>query len=246
MHSIVTILITPPLPLIIVALAGLLTLRRRYDRGWWLAAISLFILYALATPLVSQTLLSSLQTYPPLDPETVRTAPADAIVILSAEAKVAPEFGGLTVGPLTLQRLHYGVHLHSQVMRPILVTGGIWMSSPARLGDLMAKTLATEFAIPDVWVEAQAEDTWENAVYSTNILNKKGIHRIYLVTHAWHMQRAVRAFTRQGIDVVPAPTAFIELGTVTIDDLMPSANGFITSYYFFHEAIGLLAYRMLK
>ena len=40
---------------------------------------------------------------------------------------------------------------------------------------------------------------------TASILQEAGIQRVYLVTHAWHMRRALLAFHRFGITATPAP-----------------------------------------
>jgi len=74
----------PPLaPLLLVAI-GLLALRRHPRAGRLLAWIGVLSLYALATPYVGRTLISTLESaYPPL------TAPPPAEAIVSASAVVA-------------------------------------------------------------------------------------------------------------------------------------------------------------
>ena len=58
------------------------------------------------------------------------------------------------------------------------------------------------------WVESASRDTAENAAYSAAILKAAGITRVALVSHAWHLRRAVPLFERQGLDVMAAPTGF--------------------------------------
>lgn len=64
--------------------------------------------------------------------------------------------------------------------------------------------LAQGVASSDIVVENQSRTTHENAVEVQRLLAARGIQRVVLVTHAWHMLRAVACLRRQGLDVVPA------------------------------------------
>ena len=65
----------------------------------------------------------------------------------------------------------------------------------------MAQSLTDDFRTPPRWVEAKSADTWENARFSADILRAEGITSVYVVTHAWHMRRAVLAFQGTGLTV---------------------------------------------
>jgi uncharacterized SAM-binding protein YcdF (DUF218 family) len=108
----------------------------------------------------------------------------------------------------------------------------------------MAKALREDFRTPVRRVETAARDTHQNAVYSARILRAEGVRRVLLVTHAMHMPRAVEAFERAGLQVVPAPTAFYSRGKQSMLGWLPSAAGMYRSYYAMHEWIGLLWYRL--
>ena len=94
------------------------------------------------------------------------------------------------------------------------------------------------------WVEDAALTTWDNARFSAPILKKAGIKRIFLVSHAWHLRRAVPQFEQQGLHVIPAG---IDFSDTVIDSpliLLPSAPGLRDSTYALHEWLGILWYHI--
>lgn len=108
----------------------------------------------------------------------------------------------------------------------------------------MKQVLVQEFNTPVQWMEEQANNTLESAHNSYRLLQKSGIKRIYLVTHAWHMPRAVKAFQTVGFEVMAAPTAFTTRYQTDLFAFMPSAIALKASAIYFHEVIGLLWYRL--
>ena len=118
-----TLLLPPDSLIVLFALAWLAQLHwPRVGRA--IGGLALLALYVLSTPLVSQSLLRSFEPAKPLDLKR-DVAGAQAIVVLSADwHDRAPEYGGLTVVALTLDRLRYAAKLHRLTGLPILVSGG--------------------------------------------------------------------------------------------------------------------------
>lgn len=235
-------IILPPASLLFIVFGGLLTLRRRGDSCWWLTMAVCAVLYLLSTPMTSELLMASLETDPPLSIADAKRG--QAIVILSGDSDDSPEYDGADVGPLTLVRLRYGVWLHQRTHLAILVTGGITELHTSNLGEQMARVLEDEFQTQPRWIENRAGTTWENAQYSATLLKADGVQRILLVTHSWHMPRAAEAFRRAGLDVIPAPTAFVGLSPLRPIAALPSAKALLESYYALHELAGALFYRL--
>lgn len=73
----------------------------------------------------------------------------------------------------------------------------------------MKSVLENEFHVPVKWTEDTSRDTRENAYNSFSILRKVKVTHIALVTHAWHMPRAIREFEKAGFKVIPASTAYV-------------------------------------
>lgn len=210
------------------------------------------LLYLFSTNLFSSWFLSSLEVYPPLSPVAELPAGPQAIVILSAEMRMATEYPNPSPGPLTLARVRYGAFLQRRTGLPILVSGGV-IPEAGSLAAAMQRSLADDFRASARWVEDRSTDTHENALRSAEILRPEGIREIYLVTHAWHMARAKLAFEQAGFKVTPAPTDFAgdEMRrnlqfNEKVDLLLPSTKALQNSYYAFHEIIGIVFYRLLK
>lgn len=232
----------PPGSLLLLAACGLVRLRKHPRSGRAVLALALALLWALATPWVSRALLQALEPTP-VDP--LRAASAQAIVVLGGgKYYAAPEYGADTVSAATLVRLRYAALLHKQTGKPILVSGGEPAGSAMSEAHAMKRVLENDFKTPVAWAEETSNNTLENARASRAILAPLGIHRIYVVTHAWHMPRAQWVFAKSGFDVVTASTAYSTHFRVTLRDFMPSADALNDSSHFFHEIIGLAWYRL--
>jgi uncharacterized SAM-binding protein YcdF (DUF218 family) len=92
--------------------------------------------------------------------------------------------------------------------------------------------------------EGKSRDTYQNAVYTAQILKERGIRRILLVTSAFHMRRAQALFVAQGLEVVPAPTDYQRLASPPLmSPWMPSVSDLWQSTYALHELLGYQIYR---
>ncbi|MDA8019717.1 MAG: YdcF family protein [Thermoanaerobaculia bacterium] len=240
-------LFLPPAGLLILGCVAWLGLGSRWD-PWAKAglAFSLLGLYVLSTPLVGLSLLRRVETqYPQLRPDELAESFSGrsdvAIVVLDAgrvsngtdsEADDAPS-------SLTLERLALAARAHRATGLPILVSGN-------GAGPLMADSLREDFRVPVRWIEPISHDTAANATRSAAILQAEGFDHVLLVTHAWHMPRSAEAFRRTGLGVTPVPTAITgtgrqELGLIS---LLPSEFGMSSSYWYYHETVGRLWYRL--
>lgn len=236
-------LLLPPLNLLLLAGCGYLLRRRSPKWGNRMIATSLLLLLLLSLPLVGNGLLRSLEHYPALPPG--KPPAADAIVVLGGGAfKGAPEYGGETVKHFTLERLRYAARLHRATGLPLLASGGRPEKGTPE-ATLMAQVLHDDFGIDVRWQENASYNTAGNARLSAAILLPAGKRRILLVTHAWHMPRAVASFAKAGFDVVPAPTMRLPpADTLGPFDLLPSATGLLRSYYALHEWVGIGWYKL--
>jgi uncharacterized SAM-binding protein YcdF (DUF218 family) len=235
-------LVLPPFSLLVLIAAGWLLARRWRRTGSTIMTLSIVMLFLLCLPVVSGWLMQPLQAYPALDPARIPPG-VGAIVVLSADMQAdAPEYGLDIPGPLALERVRYGAYLHKRTQLPILVSGGRIMTGTLPLARQMERTLTNEFGVPVRWVEARSVNTYENAVMSAGLLKGEGINSVVLVTHAWHMRRAMAAFQAAGLEPVAAPTRFIRPPTPIVQDFIPDASALRASYFALHEWIGLLWY----
>ena len=120
--TLVKLLVLPPAGPLILALAGLLILRRWPRAGRTLALLGVGSLFLLCMPIVAWMLTRTFDR-PPLD--YAQAHHAQAIVILGGGTRRrAPEYGGDTLGRLTLERVRYGAEVARRTGLPMLVTGG--------------------------------------------------------------------------------------------------------------------------
>ena len=241
--NLVSAFLLPPLNLLLVAVLGLWLWTRRPLVARLLLTASVALLWLLSTPYFAETLLHELEGEPYV---TDTNKPlADAIVVLGGGTYFhAPEYGGDTVGKDTLERLRFAAKLHRETDKPILVTGGAPLGNGSSEAEQMKQVLVQEFNVPVQWTEGASDNTLENARLSRQLLQQAGINRIYLVTHAWHMPRAVQAFQSAGFQVVPAPTAYTTRYQTDLLAFVPNAYALRDSRIFMHELIGMLWYQL--
>jgi uncharacterized SAM-binding protein YcdF (DUF218 family) len=241
MRGTLVTLAMPPTGFVVLIVVGLLLRGTWWRFGRRLTWVSLLALILFGMPAVSYSLLLALETGLPMTPPADH--PPQAIIILGGEIiRAHDEKLGIRPGLLTLDRLRTGAALHRKTGLPILVTGGTTQPHTPAVGLVMAESLTDDFQTPPRWVESKSADTWENVRFSAEILRAEGITSVYVVTHAWHMRRAVLAFQDTGLTVTAAPTSLDDpLGPVA-GDFLPRAAGWQTGYFAMHEWIGYAWY----
>ncbi len=168
----------------------------------------------------------------------------DVLVVLSGSSyEPHPSQPYALPGWNTYVRCRYAAWLYRHWRQvPIVVTGG----PKTELTDMMREVLEAE-GVPaeKIRVESRSRSTYENAVFTVAILRPLGVHRIGLVTEAYHMRRAEACFRKQGLEVVAAPCAY---RTLEFRDakawLLPDSRGINFNEDALHEAVGLFWYRV--
>lgn len=240
------LIVVPPLCLYLAIAAGCLLWKRRPRLAFGLIAASVGLLVLLSMPWIAGRLQASLEPTPttPFDAATV-AGDAQAIVVLGGDgSSFAPEFEGAEVGPLTLERVRLAARLGRETGLPILVTGGPPRRGESALARRMAKLLGDEHGLTARWIEPHAADTRDNAEFSARLLRADGIERVVVVTHAWHLKRALEAFERAGLHARGAGTGGQAPSAFEWRGLWPSARGLQRSSWALHEWIGVAWYRL--
>jgi uncharacterized SAM-binding protein YcdF (DUF218 family) len=241
-------LLLPCSSLLFLSFIGLLRLLRHKKMGLTLLLSSLLGLFVLSMPMVSNYLAGLLETTSQLKLTPLVQKKYQAIVVIgSGLRKNSYEYGdAVTVNGRTLERLRYAATLGRKTGLPILVSGGqVFKQNEPSESVLMAEVLEKEFNIPVRWQESRSRNTAENALYSRALLQTFNIDRIILVTHAFHMPRALTEFKKVGFDVEPAPTGYFSTEeALSLFGFIPSAQALTVSTFVFHEHLGLLWYRL--
>jgi uncharacterized SAM-binding protein YcdF (DUF218 family) len=194
-------LIYPIYQAAILAVVGVYFLcRQRYRCGFAFMAFGAGWLWLCATPAMAMRLReSSERRYPVREASTY--SKADAIVILGGGA--LPRSGldpdaDDPYGPAT--RIGFGLQLFRDARADtVLLSGGDQAHS-------MARGLSRQGVPADAMqLESTSTNTHENAAFSAAMLKREKRVRILLVTSSFHMPRAAAAFTKQGLQVIPAP-----------------------------------------
>lgn len=177
-----------------------------------LIVVAILLLLLAGNRFVSYSILRTLE-YRYLPPEGAPQA--GAIVVLGGGTRSADYPRPIVEVNEAGDRLLYAAELYRQgAADHILVTGGsiefLRPEGVAPEGTDMATFLET-LGVPEdaIWVEARSRNTYENALFSEEMLEKEGIDDILLVTSAMHMPRSVPLFEAQGLAVTPAPTDYL-------------------------------------
>jgi len=198
-------------------------------------------LWMVSTPYVSAWLTYVVETKgPKLDQALAgRDMEKAALVVLAAgirtyDPDVPPRErmdGASTARTLTAARLYQRHHFGL-----VIATG-----SPAALPHCMQDLLGALGVPPERMVlETRSVNTLENAAFSAEILRARGVETVVVVTSATHLRRAVKAFARAGIQVIPAAADERGMGRLGLEMLIPSSSGIVATHVALHEILGNL------
>lgn len=244
-------LLLPPVPLLLLVLMSARLMPRRRLLAWCGLLVACLGLWTMCTTAVGDALMQALLTTPPALSSTqisqLKRAPKTAIVVLGAgRTLLAPEYGEATLKPMTVERLRYGLWLARQTALPVAYSGGLGYGNepgPSE-AEVAARVAKQEFGQSLRWTEERSRDTQENAIYTLALLAPQGIEHIVLVTHGFHMQRALADFERAKqaskvhITIQPAPMDLRADRPLDLGDWIPSREGFTRTHLALHEWLG--------
>ena len=252
---VLTALLLPPVPFLVLLLIGARLMLPRRGLGWLIILFSVAMLWLSACSGTAQ-LLSQFVLHPPgaLTSGRIKEMKADprppaAIVVLGGGMEIyAPEYGVSNLKRISMERLRYGVWLGRETGIPVAFSGGVGWAATQEEGkseaQVASQIAAQEFGRPLKWLEDKSRDTRENAKFTLALLKPLGIKHIVLVTHGWHMPRAERAFEEAAgsdIRIEAAPMGLargVETPSLT---WLPTTSGITDVRNIVHELLGRIA-----
>ena len=248
-------LLLPPVPLLLLVLIGARLLLPRRGLGWFVIVVSVALLWSSACTGAAQLLSRALLPSPPalsfdrireLRAEAAAKKPVAIVVLGGGSEPFAPEYGVSSLQATSLERLRYGIWLAGQTGAPLAFSGGVGLAQQGSTSEarVAAKIAAEEFGRPIRWIEDASRDTRENAAKTIALLKPAGIQHIVLVTHGYHMPRALRAFTEAagpGIQIDAAPMGLARGLMAPALEWLPSTDGFRDVRQILRELAGLYA-----
>lgn len=231
----------------IAGVSGIILLFTRFARAGrvLMAGAIIALAVGLLTPL-GAALLRPLEDRFPLPPADM-AAPAGIIVLGGAVDTARSEARGPVYVSADAARMTTGVELALRYPNARLVftggSAGFPRGGPAEA--ISARQLWLSLGLPagQMMFEAKSRNTWENAVFTRELVKPKPGESWLLVTSAWHMPRSVGIFRRVGFAVVPYPAAYRTFGDGRDFQLSgPSIDKLSMLDIGTREWIGLLAY----
>ena len=233
--------LAPPSVFILFCLFGALLATVYRRSGLAIVLVSSVCLFVTATPAFSSYLTECLEAQIPKDTDL---GSAQAIVVLGADVNYASGRGSERLGPQSLDRLVMATDAYRQLHLPVAVSGGPVMESRTTLAALMKAALMQYFAVPVTWTEDQSESTYQNALFTAQLLRPAHIGTVILIAQARDLPRAVWSFDRVGLHALPWPAPHTTVTTFCFEDFLPSTTALNQSFYALHELIGGFYYRL--
>jgi len=246
-------LLMPPLPFLLLVLFGARLFSRYRVRAWLTVIVGCLGIWATSTYVaaygLTQWLLPPTRSLTANEIGDLKKAPRTAIVVLGGGHRdFAPEYGVSELQPMGVERLRYGLWLSRQTELPVLFTGGRGHGSvPGQSeAEIAARTAERDFGRPLRWTETESRDTRENALRSVALLRGQGIERIVVVTHGYHMPRAMDNFRKAvtfagaNMQLVAAPMAISSWTQRRAVDFLPTRAGYNQVQLVLHEFFGRL------
>jgi uncharacterized SAM-binding protein YcdF (DUF218 family) len=227
-------LLLPPVALLWLLLAAAFLAHTRRVRALLLLVFASF--WILGTPMISRIALRSLALADGAAPSIAGAA----LLVLGGD--VARDDRGDEAGGASEARVREAARRAKISNLPVIVTGGPLEPGEPAVATLMAKSF-NERGV-EARVEDRAKDTCENIRYGAALARDAGIEGpLLVVTHAWHMRRALLAADILGVPVLPAPLPLEALPRTTFRAFLPAPRSWGESYWALHEWLGVLLYR---
>ena len=238
-----------PVPFLLLGLFGIFFYKR------WIGKLSIIsslaLLYASSIPATVQWLGKKFETIPPLTNDQISEFKPQAILLLTGgNTGSNPELNAAArVNAATMQRASYAARLHRETGLPVIVTGGVVYQGQTHEARSAARWLKDVVGIQPIAIEDRATNTLENLQFSKPIIEHLGYQRVVVVTHAYHMPRALQSAEIAGVNAIGAPFGYLARYPFPQDNLptwkafVPESVHISSTDALLHEWIGQWWYR---
>jgi uncharacterized SAM-binding protein YcdF (DUF218 family) len=232
-------------PAMVVVGAILLWTRWRRSGRVLVSVGALALLMVGALPVARWIGLPLEQRFPPFAATDDNIA---GIIVLGAGYAIVSDLTGFPVVEASGGRLIKLIELAAAYPQARLAyTGGGSPTLAMSEADRAARDLArVGFDTGRVIFEGRSRDTYQNAVFTKEMLSPRPGERWVIITSGIHMPRAVGAFRAAGWEVVPAPVELLFRRESNFDwGSFHPVRQFPSVSRITHEWIGLVVYRLL-
>lgn len=229
----------PPAVFFLLFVPLIVSLWRANRRQAVYAAGIMLVMYLFSMPAIGEALVRSLE-YRYRPPAAVT---GDVILMLGGgSTRSTPDIDGQgQLSGAAANRLLTAVRLHKKTGLPILLSGGRVYAGDGN-ESVIARRQMLALGVPadSIIVEGKSRTTIENVQYTRAILSANHYRRPILVTSALHMPRAVMAYRRSHIQVIPYPTDYTVNPSPSFNQMSIVPGGF-GSAAVCKEYLGMLA-----
>jgi uncharacterized SAM-binding protein YcdF (DUF218 family) len=231
-----------------VLVLGVVLAWRGRKAGLWLTAVAAgFFVAVLVLPVDDWLMIPLENRFPAVD---VAAGPVDGVIVLGGglDPGLSAARGQYVLSDAASRLVYFQILAKTHPEAKLIFSGGS--------GDLFDQEHREAPFVPGlvrdmgldpgrVVFEGSSRNTFENALFSKELVKPATGERWLLVTSAYHMPRAVAVFRAAGWDVVAFPVGFRTAGYVSLDILASFAEKLRAVDIAWHEWVGLAAYRVL-
>jgi uncharacterized SAM-binding protein YcdF (DUF218 family) len=238
-----------PLTLMAICWLGYLILKSgKWKKRALYAALSLSFLFT------NNFLAQELMRWWEVPPTPIEEISGDYMVgvVLTGVALTDRELNDRVYFARGADRIVNALQLYKEgIIRKVLITGGTGRISDVGFPEAEALADFLRLAgVPsgDILLETKANNTYENALFTAEMLNELyPSEKILLLTSAFHMRRSAACFRKQNVDFDVYSGDFYTRGIRAYgfgDFLFPNADALLLWHKLFKEWIGMLTYKL--
>lgn len=187
-------------------------------------------------------------------PKSIQSLPRVQAIVVLGGGVVSSGMDKPVEQPFDLQeaadRVWYGARLYSAGLAPyVVLSGGNARDSNPETSEAAAMAVfLKDLGVPRkaILLEETSTNTAENARFTAEILESRGIDKILLVTSATHMTRAIRYFEAVGLTVIPAPTDYSRYRPLDKQCCLPDPHTLVINSQLMKEFIGKYFWPLIR
>lgn len=175
------------------------------------------------------------------------TAKRTVIVVLGGGTTTIPNHPFLNVSFFAQGRVNKTAALYhacraKQQSCQVIISGGDPQHHGRSEAAVYADALLSLQVPPtDLILEDKSLNTWQNAQFTTALLEKHQFEQVLLVSSGIHLQRSLQYFAHFGVRPIPIAADFLSMDNLS---MLPVAYHFAIADFLLHEYVGMARYHI--